>query len=48
MHVSPRARPIFLYDGDCAFCTWCAGLLERIGPDAEIVAWQFADWPSWG
>jgi predicted DCC family thiol-disulfide oxidoreductase YuxK len=43
MHVSPRERPIFLYDGDCAFCTSCAGLLERIGPDAEIVAWQFAD-----
>jgi len=41
--MSRRDRPLLLYDGDCAFCTWCAGLLERIGPDAEIVAWQFAD-----
>lgn len=42
-HVSPRERPVLLYDGDCAFCTRCAGLLERLGPDAEIVPWQFAD-----
>jgi len=42
-HMSPRERPLLLYDGDCAFCTRCAGLLERIGPDAEIVPWQFAD-----
>ena len=41
--MSRRGRPVFLYDGDCAFCTRCAGLLERIGPDADIVAWQFAD-----
>lgn len=34
---------MLLYDGDCAFCTRCAGLLERIGPAAEIVPWQFAD-----
>jgi predicted DCC family thiol-disulfide oxidoreductase YuxK len=36
-------RPVLLYDGDCAFCTSCAHLLERIGPDAEIVAWQLTD-----
>ncbi len=42
-HVSPRERPVLLFDGDCAFCTRCAGLLERIGPDAEIVPWQFAE-----
>jgi predicted DCC family thiol-disulfide oxidoreductase YuxK len=36
-------RPVLLYDGDCAFCTWCAGLLEKIGPKAEIVAWQLTD-----
>ncbi|HXS33357.1 MAG TPA: DUF393 domain-containing protein [Solirubrobacterales bacterium] len=35
--------PVLLYDGDCAFCTWCAGLLEKIGPKAEIVAWQLTD-----
>lgn len=34
---------MLLYDGDCAFCTRCAGLLERIGPDAEIAPWQFSD-----
>jgi predicted DCC family thiol-disulfide oxidoreductase YuxK len=39
----PLERPVLLYDGDCAFCTTSARLLERIGPDAEIVAWQFAD-----
>jgi predicted DCC family thiol-disulfide oxidoreductase YuxK len=38
-----RVRPILLYDGDCAFCTSCARVLERIGPDAEILAWQHAD-----
>ena len=34
---------MLVYDGDCGFCTTCARLLERIGPDAEIVAWQLAD-----
>ncbi len=43
MHVSPRARPVLLYDGDCAFCTTCARVLEGIGPDAEILAWQLTD-----
>jgi len=41
--VSRRERPVLLYDGDCAFCTRCAHALERIGPDAEIVAWQLTD-----
>lgn len=37
-------RPVLLFDGDCAFCTTCADAVEkRIRPDAEIVAWQFAD-----
>ena len=34
---------MLVYDGDCAFCTSCARLLERIGPEAEIVAWQLTD-----
>lgn len=34
---------MLLYDGDCAFCTKCARLLERIGAEAKIVPWQFAD-----
>jgi predicted DCC family thiol-disulfide oxidoreductase YuxK len=42
-HVSRGVRPVLLYDGDCAFCTSCVRILERIGPDAEIVAWQHAD-----
>jgi predicted DCC family thiol-disulfide oxidoreductase YuxK len=38
-----RPRPVLVYDGDCGFCTTCVHLLERIGPDAEIVAWQLTD-----
>lgn len=34
---------MLVFDGDCAFCSSCARLLERIGPDTEIVAWQVAD-----
>lgn len=41
--MSRRARPVLLFDGDCAFCTRSAHVLERIGPDAEVVAWQFTD-----
>jgi predicted DCC family thiol-disulfide oxidoreductase YuxK len=41
--MSGRARPLLLFDGDCAFCTKCAGALERIGPEAEIVPWQLTD-----
>jgi predicted DCC family thiol-disulfide oxidoreductase YuxK len=42
-HGSVRERPVLVYDGDCAFCTSCARILLRIGPDAEIVAWQITD-----
>ncbi len=39
----PR-RPVLLYDGDCAFCTSCARLIERrIRPGATVVASQLAD-----
>jgi predicted DCC family thiol-disulfide oxidoreductase YuxK len=41
--VSRRERPVLVYDGDCAFCTRCVHVVERIGPDAEIVAWQLTD-----
>ena len=37
------ARPLLVYDGDCAFCTSSARLLEKIGPKAEIAAWQQID-----
>lgn len=37
-------RPVLIYDGDCAFCTSCARLVERrIRPEAAVVPWQFAD-----
>ena len=39
----PRERSVLVYDGDCGFCTTCARFLERIGPDAEVVAWQLTD-----
>lgn len=38
-----RQRPVLVYDGDCAFCTKCAGAIEKLGPEAEIVAWQLTD-----
>lgn len=41
--MSRRERPVLVYDGDCAFCTSCVRVLERIGPDAEMAAWQLAD-----
>ena len=35
----------FVFDGDCTFCTACAGFIERHipAPGARVVAWQFAD-----
>jgi predicted DCC family thiol-disulfide oxidoreductase YuxK len=42
-HVRARAHPVLVYDGDCAFCRSCVRALERIRPDAEIVAWQSTD-----
>ena len=41
--MAARTRPVLLFDGDCAFCTSCARVIERIGPEAEIIAWQLAD-----
>lgn len=39
----PR-RPVLLFDGDCAFCTSCARLIEkRIRPNAAVVPFQRAD-----
>lgn len=43
MTRNAQRRPVLVFDGDCAFCTSSAHLLERIGPKAEIVAWQLAD-----
>jgi predicted DCC family thiol-disulfide oxidoreductase YuxK len=41
--MTARTRPLLAYDGDCAFCTSSVRVLERIGPKAEIVAWQLTD-----
>lgn len=41
--MADRARPVLVFDGDCAFCTTSVRVLERTGPDAEIVAWQLTD-----
>lgn len=45
---SPRF-PVFLFDGDCAFCSSCARFIEkRIGGPADVVAWQHADLDALG
>jgi predicted DCC family thiol-disulfide oxidoreductase YuxK len=42
--VAGRDRAVFLFDGDCAFCTSCADVVERrIPTTAEVTPWQFAD-----
>jgi predicted DCC family thiol-disulfide oxidoreductase YuxK len=41
--MTARARSVLVYDGDCAFCSSSARLLGRLGPAAEIVAWQLTD-----
>ena len=46
--MTGRERPVLVFDGDCAFCTKCAQALERIRPDAEIVAWQLTDLAALG
>ncbi|MCH7231801.1 DUF393 domain-containing protein [Glycomyces sp. L485] len=42
-------KPVFLYDGDCAFCTTCAKFLERrVKTEAEVKPWQWADLDALG
>jgi predicted DCC family thiol-disulfide oxidoreductase YuxK len=42
-------RPVFLYDGDCSFCSSCAGFIERrIPTGAHVTPWQFADLDALG
>jgi predicted DCC family thiol-disulfide oxidoreductase YuxK len=46
--------PTFVYDGDCAFCTSCAQMIERLLPvgrgpsQVRVVPWQFADLAALG
>lgn len=49
----PRTEPWLVFDGDCAFCTttatWVADRLHRSGgPNARLMAWQFADLAALG
>jgi predicted DCC family thiol-disulfide oxidoreductase YuxK len=46
--MTVRPRPLLIYDGDCAFCTSSVRLLEKIGPEAETVAWQLTDLAALG
>src|SRR5262245_15565536 len=40
---------VFLYDGDCGFCSRCAEFLVRqVRPRARVVAWQRAGIESLG
>jgi predicted DCC family thiol-disulfide oxidoreductase YuxK len=48
VNAAGRERPVLVFDGDCGFCTTSAHFLERIGPDAEILAWQLTDLDSLG
>ncbi|BCJ36837.1 hypothetical protein Athai_43400 [Actinocatenispora thailandica] len=42
-------RPTFLFDGDCAFCSRCAGFVERHIPTrAAVLPWQRADLDALG
>jgi predicted DCC family thiol-disulfide oxidoreductase YuxK len=38
------APTVFLFDGDCAFCSACASFIQRrIPTDAMVIPWQRAD-----
>lgn len=37
-------QPVFLYDGDCAFCTKCADFIEdHVRTEAKVLPWQWAE-----
>jgi len=37
-------RDVFLFDGDCGFCTWCVSVAERITRGCSFVPFQeFSD-----
>src|SRR5690606_39378656 len=41
--------PVFLYDGDFAFCSLCAEFLgRRVRTAAEVEPWQWADLEALG
>jgi predicted DCC family thiol-disulfide oxidoreductase YuxK len=47
--ASQPERPVFLYDGDCSFCSSCADFIERrIPTGADVKPWQFVDLDALG
>lgn len=49
MAPSTPVGTTFVYDGDCAFCSTCAGFLKRrIPTSASVVAWQRTDLAALG
>jgi predicted DCC family thiol-disulfide oxidoreductase YuxK len=43
------ARPLLVYDGDCAFCTRSVALIRaRIRPDVDFQPWQGLDLAAFG
>jgi predicted DCC family thiol-disulfide oxidoreductase YuxK len=47
--VREPVQAVFLYDGDCAFCSSCARFIERrIPTSASVVAWQLTDLDALG
>lgn len=40
---------VLLFDGDCAFCSTSARLLQRwVRPDCLVLPYQLVDLPRWG
>jgi predicted DCC family thiol-disulfide oxidoreductase YuxK len=40
---------VFVFDGDCAFCSACAAFIQRrIPTPAAVVPWQRTDLARWG
>ncbi|HEY8473086.1 MAG TPA: DCC1-like thiol-disulfide oxidoreductase family protein [Natronosporangium sp.] len=43
------AGPVFIYDGDCGFCTTCARFVQRRVPTpAAVEPWQWLDLAALG
>ena len=43
-HGGVKTTSVFVFDGDCAFCSSCAAFIERrIPTPARVVAWQHID-----
>ncbi len=42
--MSHTTFPVFLYDGDCAFCSSCARFISRrLATNAQVLPWQTVD-----